>query len=122
MSRTKGSKNSTPSKKDLYNALEKGITTRDTVPEEAKSIPPSFGRIDALVIAPRAIANNPVELLKLNKGFVGICNSRNSASVANTPLRLFAIKNTKEEKIVFPYKTLKKPEIEYIKRYTKSII
>jgi hypothetical protein len=72
MSRTKGSLNKTPSKKDLYEKLHEGDTNRNVVPDEGKALPPSFGRIDAMVIAPKTISNNPVELLKLNKGFV-IC-------------------------------------------------
>lgn len=73
-----------------------------------------------MVIAPQVISNNPIELLKLNKGFCGVCNQKNSTAIASSNLRLFATKNSRSEKIVFPYKTLSKKEKEIIRAETKS--
>jgi len=106
MSRPHGSKNKTPSKAEL---MQKGL-------------PPSFGSIDTLVIAPKTITNNPLELIKLNKGFVGVCNQKNATSIASTPLRLFAMTHNKNEKIVFPHKDLNRVEIDKIKRESKNLI
>ena len=58
--RTKGSLNKTPSKASLYKQIENSSI-------ESKGLAPSFGRIDSLIIAPKTISNNPVELIKLNK-------------------------------------------------------
>lgn len=110
MSRKVGSKNKTPSKKELFSQIEQ------------KGLPPSFGRIDALVVAPKVISNNPIELLKLNKGYVGTCNTKNATSIASSKLRLFATRNSKNEKLVLPYKTLNRIEQEKIKSESKSLI
>lgn len=59
-------------------------------------------------------------MIKLNKGFVGICNLKNSTTIASTPLRLFAIKNGSNEKIIFPHKKLNKVEKEQIRADSKS--
>lgn len=112
MSRPKGSKNKTTVLKEM------GI-----VPDiEQKGLAPSFGRIDSLLIAPKVIANNPVELLKLNKNIVGVCNQRNATAIASTPLRLFAIKNNKSQKFLYPTKELNHVEVDKIKRESKSFI
>jgi len=108
MSRPKNSKNKTPSKSDLMERIEQ------------KALMPSFGRIDTLVISPLVISNNPIELLKLNKGFVGVCNQKNSTAIASSNLRLFAIRNNSNEKFVFPTKSLNKIEIDRIKCESKS--
>jgi len=113
MSRQVGSKNIKPSKSELVKQLAN---------VETKSVPASFGMIDTLVIAPKHINNNPVELIKLNKGFVGVCNSKNSSSIASTPLRLFALTHSKNEKIVFPHKELNHIEVGRIKKESKSLI
>jgi HK97 family phage portal protein len=73
------------------------------------------------VIAPKPISNNPIELIKLNKGFVGVCNTKNSTAIASTALRLFATKNSKNEKIVFPHRTLNPAERDRIKANSKSL-
>lgn len=110
MSRPVGSRNKTPSKKDLMEQIDQ------------KALPPSFGRLDTLIVAPLRITNNPIELLKLNKGYVGICNQKNATSIASTSLRLFAIKNNKNEKIIFPHKCLNSKEIENIKSESHNLI
>jgi len=120
MSRPLGTKNKTPSKKELTKRIEQIERTERTEPSEQKSIPPSFGRIDALVVSPRVLSNNPVELLKLNRGFVGVCNTKNATTIASTPLRLFAVSHSNSEKIVFPHKKLNKVEVEKIKVESKS--
>jgi HK97 family phage portal protein len=111
MARLKGSKNKTPSK----------ILLAERIAQiEQKGLPPSFGRIDALIIAPQSISNNPIELLKLNKGFVGTCNQKNSTSIASSSLRLFATKNSSNEKIVFPYKNLNIVDKDKIRSESKK--
>lgn len=117
MSRTKGSKNKTISKAELINNIN------NITPElEQKALPPSFGKIDSLLIAPKTISNNPVELIKLNKGYVGSCNQKNATSIASTPLRLFAVKHSKNDKIVFPYKSLNKNVVDRMKRESKNLM
>jgi len=113
--RTKGSRNIKPSKEELYKAL-------DTKNIEQKAVAPAFGRLDSLVVAPKVISNNPYELIKLSKGFVGICNSKNATSIASTPLRLFAIKNSKSQKFLYRTKSLSKSEIDRIKTSSHSIV
>jgi len=77
---------------------------------------------DSLVIAPKIISNNPIELLKLNKGYVGVCNTKNATSIASTPLKLYAINDNSSQKIVYPYKTLNKVQTDKIKKESKSLI
>ena len=110
MSRTKGAKNIQPSKAELTNQLEQ------------KGMPPLLGSMDSFIIGPKTISNNPIDLVKLNTAFVGICNQKNATSIASTPLRLYTIKSSKSEKIVYPYKSLNKVEIDNIKRESKSLI
>ena len=112
MSRPKGSKNK-PKFPSNINDIPSDI--------ESKAVPPSFGRVDALIIAPKALSNNPIELLKLNKSYVGVCNQKNATSIASTPLRLFAMSDSKDEKFVFPTKQLNRVEIDKIKAESKSI-
>jgi len=108
MSRTKGSKNKTLSKAQLIEGIEE------------KGLAPSFGKLDTLIIAPKTISNNPVELLKLNKGFVAVCNNKNASTMASTPLRLYA-KGNASEKCLFPHKQLNSKEIENVKLSSGSL-
>jgi len=119
MSRPRGSKNLKPSKADLYKSLE--VSNLNTESFESKAVPPSFGRIDALIISPKVLSNNPIELLKLNKGYTGVCNTKNATAIASIPLRLFAVSDSKNEKFVFPFKQLNKVEIERIKSESKTL-
>ena len=89
---------------------------------EQKGLPPSFAKLDSLVIAPKPVSNSPIELIKLNHGFVGICNSRNATAIASTPLKLFAVKNSKTQKFLYPTRELNKKEVDRIKSDSKSVI
>lgn len=97
--------------------------TKKTVGEKVtKALAPSFGRIDALVIAPRPVSNNPIELIKLNKGFTGVCNTKNATAIASTPLRLYAIKGSKAQKLLYPTKSLNKRQVEILQANSRSRI
>jgi len=102
MARTKGSKNK--------------------VSAESKSMPYVFNQYQNLVFAPKVINNSPIALIQLNKGFVGICNSKNASSLASTPLRLFAVKNNKNTKFLYPTRELSKKQIENIQLESHSMV
>ena len=101
--------------------MSRPLGSKNKPKTEIKSIPPMFG-MDALVSAPSTVSHNPIDLITLNRGFVGVCNTKNATTIASTPLRLFAVSNSNSEKIVFPHRKLNKVEVEQIKLDSKSII
>lgn len=113
MPRTPGAKNKVKmADKIVQKAKELGI--------ETKGMPSSY-HVETLTLAPKPINHSSVELIKLNKGFVGICNQKVASTMASIPLRLYAARSRSSEKILYAHKKLNSVQQDEIKLRTKSL-
>ena len=86
--------------------------------DSALSITPSANSFDAffniITNDKSAISYSPAELVRLNTGYVSVCNNKNSATIANVPVKLYynmpssSIKSTQHKKVSYlEFKNLK---------------
>src|ERR1035437_4323018 len=88
---------------------------------EVKSIPPIFGKVESLLIAPRPIANDAPSVLRLFTGWPAICINKVADTMISLPLKMYVVKQNTEQKCVWNTKKLSRATQDNIRSRAKSL-